>query len=478
MEKEDKSDEFLGKFNECEQRFKAIFLLTSAATKIIDPNLTIIEVNDAFVDLMGYERSEICGTKIMEYACEEYKDAWKELQQAMWLHGKPDFKIDVCLKRKDGTLVWVHITTILFTDSGNKYAYTVLDDFTYLKDFEESQKRLNMSLEYSKMAVWELDLDSGKLIHTGDLANILGRSEEGGDLQKSDLIDCFIDGGNQALAELINSVSQTGHLEFSGRVVTSGVDSKWVNLHAKLGEGPTQSKVLMGTAKDISAEKQADRYKDDFISIASHELKTPVTVLSGTLQLMERIYPRENPRLSKLIDQANQSMKKINELIGDLLNASKMNEGQLHLQMRNFNISQAVEECCSQIDREGKHRIIVEGDTALDLYADSDRIQQVIVNFVNNAIKYAPDARDIRIRATDAGEKIRVAVIDSGPGIDEEKSLHLFDRYYRVDSEGSQYSGLGLGLYISSEIIKKHKGEIGVESKPGAGSEFWFTIPK
>ena len=155
-----------------------------------------------------------------------------------------------------------------------------------------------------------------------------------------------------------------------------------------------------------------------------------------------------------------------------------MNEGQLHLQMRNFNISQAVEECCSQIDREGKHRIIVEGDTALDLYADSDRIQQVIVNFVNNAIKYAPDARDIRIRATDAGEKIRVAVIDSGPGIDKEKSLHLFDRYYRVDSEGSQYSGLGLGLYISSEIIKKHKGEIGVESKPGVGSEFWFTIPK
>ncbi|RZM07412.1 MAG: PAS domain S-box protein, partial [Pedobacter sp.] len=358
MEKEDKSDEFLGKFKECEQRFKAIFSRTSVATKIIDPNLTIIEVNDAFVDLMGYERSEICGTKIMEYACEEYKDAWKELQQAMWLHGKPDFKIDVCLKRKDGTLVWVHITTILFTDSGNKYAYTVLDDFTYLKDFEESQKRLNISLEYSKMAVWELDLDSGKLIHTGDLANILGLSEEGGDLQKSDLIDCFIDGGDQALAELIGSVSQTGHLEFSGRVVTSGADSKWVNLHAKLGEGPAQSKVLMGTAKDISGEKQADRYKDDFISIASHELKTPVTVLSGTLQLMERIYPRENPRLSKLIDQANQSMKKINELIGDLLNASKMNEGQLHLQMRNFNISQAVEECCSHIDREGKHRII------------------------------------------------------------------------------------------------------------------------
>lgn len=478
MKEEHKSPDFQVKFNECEQRFKAIFSLTSAATKIIDHNLTIIEVNDALVDLLGYEKSEICGTKIMEYACEEFKVEWKDLQEAMWVHGKPNFKLDVCLKKKDGALVWVHITTILFTESGTRYAYTVLDDFTYLKDFEESQKRLNMSLKYSNMAIWELDLDSDKIIHTGDFARILGCSEDSDGLQKSDLVNSFIEGDDQALVLLLDAINETRQLEFSGRVVSQGTDSKWVKLQAKLNVGPNQSRVLMGTAQDISKEKKADRYKDDFISIASHELKTPVTVLSGTLQLMGRMFPKEDTRLSKLIAQANQSMRKINDLIGALLNASKMAEGQLHLKVSTFNIAQAVEECCVNIDREGKHQLIVEGDKKLEIRADFERIQQVIVNFVNNAIKYAPNARDIRVRATDEGEKIRVAVIDSGPGIDPEKSEHLFDRYYRVDAEGSQYSGLGLGLYISSEIIKKHNGEIGVYSKLGEGSEFWFTIPK
>jgi PAS domain S-box-containing protein len=478
MEKEDKSLELRKRFNECDERFKAIFSLTSAATKIIDHNLTIIEVNDALVDLLGYSKSELCGAKIMQFACEEYKPAWKDLQQAMWHHGKPFFKIDVCLKKKDGSVVWVHITTILFTESGEKYAYTVLDDFTYLKDFEESQKRLNMSLEYSKMAVWELNLDTGKLIHFGGLSQILGLAEEQKGLSKSDLVSGFISGDRQEIAEIIDTIELVGHLNFSGRISSSTGEIKWVYLQGKVGEGPSGMKMLLGTAQDITQEKLADRYKDDFISIASHELKTPITVLSGTLQLMNRSDGGDNKRLSKLIDQANQSMSKVNALINDLLNASKMTEGQLHLNMSHFNIFQAVDECCSHIDRGGKYRLIVEGDAGLNIFADSDRIQQVIVNFVNNAIKYAPDGKDIRIRATDEGNRLRIAVIDSGPGIDADKSQHLFDRYYRVDSEGSQYSGLGLGLYISSEIIKKHNGEIGVNSKPGEGSEFWFTLPK
>jgi two-component system CheB/CheR fusion protein len=123
------------------------------------------------------------------------------------------------------------------------------------------------------------------------------------------------------------------------------------------------------------------------------------------------------------------------------------------------------------------YSIISEGELDLEVCADINRIDQIIVNFVNNAIKYAPDSKEIRIRIEREGEFAKVSVIDKGRGIPAEKQQYLFDRYFRVDTSGLNYSGLGLGLYINAEIVKKHGGQIGVESKLGKGSTFWFTLP-
>jgi signal transduction histidine kinase len=113
----------------------------------------------------------------------------------------------------------------------------------------------------------------------------------------------------------------------------------------------------------------------------------------------------------------------------------------------------------------------------VQVLGDEHQLDQVLVNFLNNAVKYAPKSKKIIIEVTNLGEQIKVAVTDYGPGILPEKKPHLFDRYYRADYSGMQFSGLGLGLYISAEIIRKHSGKIGVESVLGQGSTFWFTIP-
>ena len=238
-----------------------------------------------------------------------------------------------------------------------------------------------------------------------------------------------------------------------------------------------EMQLWVGTATDIQQLRILQQQKDDFISIASHELKTPITTLKASLQLLDRIKNKPaSTMFPKLIEQANKSLDKVNTLIEDLLNASMANEGQLHISSQEFVLAEMIEECCHNIAAESKINIRIEGDKKLKAYADPIRIGQVVINFVNNAIKYAAKS-EILIHIEQVDEMAKVSVIDEGPGILSEKLPFIFDRYYRVDSSGSHYTGLGLGLYICGEIIKKHQGEIGADSELGKGSRFWFTLP-
>jgi signal transduction histidine kinase len=234
----------------------------------------------------------------------------------------------------------------------------------------------------------------------------------------------------------------------------------------------------IGTATDIDALKKLQQQKDDFISIASHELKTPITSLNASLQLLDRV--KDNPSskvLPPMISQARKSMQKISKLVDDLLNVGRIQKGQLPLNKTTFTISKLLNACCNPIILAGKHKFHIICDKELKVYADEHRIDQVMTNLINNAVKYAPNSTDISLIIQKEQNVVKVSVKDSGPGIPKDKLPHLFDRYYRVNSTGYQTSGLGLGLYISSEIIKRHGGEIGVESELGKGSTFWFTLP-
>jgi PAS domain S-box-containing protein len=238
-----------------------------------------------------------------------------------------------------------------------------------------------------------------------------------------------------------------------------------------------EMQLWVGTATDIEELRLLQQQKDDFISIASHELKTPLTSLKAALQLLNRM--KENPSIKMLpmIVQANKSLDKVNVLVEDLLNASKLNEGQLHINPKSFILANVIIDSCQYIRTEGVYTIKTEGDMNVEVYADAVRIDQIVINFITNAIKYAPESKEIIIHIEKTNGMAKVSVTDKGLGIPAEKQRFLFDRYYRVDNSGSQYTGLGLGLYICAEIIKVHHGEIGVISEAGKGSTFWFTLP-
>ncbi|MBS1524907.1 MAG: PAS domain S-box protein [Bacteroidetes bacterium] len=234
----------------------------------------------------------------------------------------------------------------------------------------------------------------------------------------------------------------------------------------------------IGTATDIDELKKLQQQKDDFISIASHELKTPLTSLKATIQLLYRMKDEPSAeKFQKLIEQANRSAHKMSGLVDELLNVHRIRERKLPLQKRWFILSELVNACCNHIAIAGRQQIVILGDKTLQVYADEPAIDQVIVNLVNNAVKYAPGSREVRIVIGKAGDSVKLSVTDTGPGISPEQLPFLFDRYYQGGKQDYRNPGLGLGLYISSEIIKRHDGEIGVESEPGKGSTFWFTLP-
>jgi len=234
-----------------------------------------------------------------------------------------------------------------------------------------------------------------------------------------------------------------------------------------------------GTATDIQELKLLQQQKDDFISIASHELKTPVTTLKASLQFMQMQKSNlSTDKLDNMIDRANKSVNKVTSLIEGLLNVSKFSQGQFTLRKSTFDLAKLIRDCCSEMNIPKGFTINVSAEGELLITADAGRIEQVLINLLGNAIKYAEESKVIDIVIENKQTEAKVSVIDHGPGIAESKIPSLFNRYYQVQNNGNNSnSGLGIGLYICSEIIKKHNGEIGVNTKVGKGSTFWFTLP-
>jgi len=239
-------------------------------------------------------------------------------------------------------------------------------------------------------------------------------------------------------------------------------------------------KQFIAIRNDITKRKELERQKDDFIGIASHELKTPLTSLKGYLQLMQRQTGKYNDEKANLfMAKMERQIDRLSLLIQDLLDVTRIEAGKLSYQHETFDFNVLLREIVDTMQyTTDKHVIRQEGKAEHPVYGDKDRIGQVLVNLLSNAIKYSPHAEKIDVAVSSNGRNMRVCVKDSGVGIPKENQYRVFDRFYRVAGVKERtYPGLGLGLYISAEIITRHKGKIWFESEPGKGSSFCFTLP-
>lgn len=236
----------------------------------------------------------------------------------------------------------------------------------------------------------------------------------------------------------------------------------------------------IGSDTDIDEQKRQEERKDEFISMASHELKTPVTNLKGFTHILQnRLKKRDDEESLKFIVSINKQLNRLIKLINDLLDISRVQQGKLHYENELFDLDALVQETIENLQAgTSTHHLLLESSTAVQVYGDKDRIGQVLTNLITNAIKYSSAADRVIIRLSKEAGNIMVSVQDFGIGIAENHHAQIFDRFYQVtNAEERTYPGLGIGLYISREIIDRHHGRIWVESQKGAGSTFSFSLP-
>jgi len=280
--------------------------------------------------------------------------------------------------------------------------------------------------------------------------------------------------------EFITRGYQSGAVDYITKPFDPDILLLKVKTFNRLFEQTNQLKQVQKSLKrEIEHRKDLEKKKDEFISIASHELKTPLTSMRGYIQLLERLINKENNKDLKIyISKVSSQINKLGDLVSDLLDISNMESGKMKLNIRPFSFEDMLNNSVDNIQQIFPNHIIVRKGSANIIYpGDEMRLEQVIVNYLTNAIKYSPDKLEIEIESIVDENWLEVRVTDHGIGISKELQEQLFEKFFRVEESSNRFQGLGIGLFICQEIIQRHGGICGVESKLGEGSTFFFKLP-
>ncbi|MFY0524209.1 sensor histidine kinase [Archangium gephyra] len=235
----------------------------------------------------------------------------------------------------------------------------------------------------------------------------------------------------------------------------------------------------MVVLRDLTALKRLERMRDEFISTAAHELRTPITTIKGYAQLLDRWTPGgHDPREGKAFRILNRQSDRLTQLVQELLEVSRLQLGRLALRRQRFELGELVADVLERMQGvSSRHRLVLHQEGRVFVDADRERIDQVLVNLFDNAIKYSPEGGDIEVRVSARDGSGVVSIRDPGMGIPKERQGQLFERFYRAHAGlETDRGGMGIGLHLSEQIVQRHGGRIWFESEAGRGSTFSFSL--
>jgi PAS domain S-box-containing protein len=433
-------------------------------------------------------------------------NTFKELKEQIWEMLHPDDRIIAAAKwpegiragrqiemeqrfrRHDGQYRW-HLTRVCpdTDEHGNIRLWvgtsTDIHEQKMIREaLELSEAHFKALTQFNSLPIWQVNADRHTVFVNDTWRTFTGVTSAA--ISETDWTDNIHPEDCEATVEEFNTLfakRQPMQLKYRFRHAPSDT-YRWMLDNAQPVFNPDFYGYI-GTMTDIHEQEQARltiqelmSKKDEFISIASHELKTPLTSIKAFNQLQQRATDPE--KALQFVRRSAEHIYRLEKLINDLLDVSRINAGKMQYDFEAFDFSRMLAETAEAFRHTAAtHELILDNCDGITYTGDRFRLEQVINNLLSNAVKYSPQARQIRISCQISQDNIIVSVQDFGIGIARENLDRLFDRYYRVDNTAMRFEGLGLGLFISSEILKRHQGSLWIESEHGKGSTFYFRLP-
>ena len=388
--------------------------------------------------------------------------------------GKGNFEVEIQPRSKEDML-----TSAIIRMKNN------LQRFTY--ELEKSKQQFKQVADTAPVIIWMTDDDKQCNFVNKEWLRFTGRKPE------QEMGYGWVEGMHPddypRTAEIFDDAFRQRkqyHVEYRFR--SADGEYKWLS-EIGVPRYSTEGKFdgYIGTCIDVNEIKVHEQRRNEFIKMASHELKTPVTSVKGYVQLLLEMFREQKTGTKTIPDESVQQalstidkqITKLTRLMSELLDLSRIDSGKLELNMEDFNLNKVITETVQELQHSNGHHITVNDDAEYTVHGDKDRISQVISKLLTNAIKYSPNKITVDVSMQKLDEKhVCVSVKDYGIGIDKRDHEKIFERFYRVQGWSEQtYPGFGIGLFIASEIIQRHHGSISVDSEKGKGATFKFVLP-
>lgn len=469
-----------------EKKFRDLSETSPVLIWMINLKFELEFVNESWFEFTGSNKENSIGEYLIHFI---HKEDILKVEEIIHSSDKTfeDFTFEARMIEKNGDYRWMQITgRPRYNDRNILEGYIgacmdIHERIIFEQKLKENELKYKFLADTITHFIWTTNVKGEPLYYNKAFYDFTGSKFEDMQLEGwSDIV--HPDDKQENIARWVESLKTGNPFMMEHRF--RGIDGKYRwQLSRCIPQIDDSGNIIMwvGTSTDIEYIKKHEQEKNDFIKMANHELKTPVTTIKGYVQMMKRTHGNtDDVLLNQSLLTIDKQINKLTGLIGNLLDLTRIETGHIPLHKEPFVLTQLVEDTIEDIQTAlPSHRLKVTESSYDTVLADKERISQVLVNLFTNAIKYSPLSAEVQISIKEKNGEVIVMVEDFGIGIAEQDQAQIFERFYRVEGKDEKtYPGFGIGLYIVKEIIQLHEGKLWVDSKKNEGSRFYFSLPK